>query len=46
MYILYVYIVYEIDEKTFLKLKFSYISILLSLLRTGNETKTVKTIYS
>ena len=37
----------KVDElSTTRHLKFGYISILTNLLRTGNETKSVKTIYN
>ena len=43
MYI-YIYIYVYIYNSATRHLKYSYISILTNLLRTGNETKSVKTI--
>ena len=43
--LLYMKMSENINETTRL-LKFRYISILTNLLRTDNETKTVKTIYN
>ena len=42
---IYVYVYIYINE-TKRHLKFRYISILTNLLRTDNETKSVKTIYN
>ena len=42
---IYIYICMYIN-KTTRHLKFCYISILTNLLRTDNETKSIKTIYN